>query len=431
MRPHPQRQLAALLLFALAPLAPAGEHTPEAAPGGRWPGFRGVGTGHTRATCLPLSWSEEHNQAWEVALAGYGQSSPVVWDGVVFVSSAVGERKQICRLAALRLSDGVELWARELPASVEIEATGTVSRGAPTPAVDADRVYAFFESGDLFAFDHRGELLWQRSLAQEFGPFQGNHGVASSPCAADGALLLLADHAGPSWLLCVDGRSGEDRWKRDREPRVSWTSPVLAGWGEERELLVSSNGLLEGIDLQSGARRWALQGIEGNTVASPTALGGRVLLASSKAEEVRLLERGAPEREPRVLWRPERKHELAFASPTVVGERVLLFGKSGVVVCLELESGRRLWEERLGEAPWASPIVAGDRVYVFGKDGHSVVLRAGARAPELLAESRLETGSPVHGAAAVDRCLLLREGQRLRCLRELDPPATLPESSGQ
>lgn len=170
-----------------------------------WPGFRGFGDSHARSSDMPVSWSQSE-LAWHVELPGYGQSSPVVWGNKVFVTSIEGEFKETLVLTCLDLHSGEVSWQRRFPASQKIEYSEMVSRAAPTPVVDAHRVYAFWESGDVIALDHQGEALWQRSLTDDYGPFQGNHGVVS----------------------CADKQSGELRW-RHRLGETCWASPIAAG----------------------------------------------------------------------------------------------------------------------------------------------------------------------------------------------------------
>lgn len=82
-----------------------------------------------------------------------------------------------------------------------------------------------------------------------------------------------------------------------------------------------------------------------------------------------------------------------WASPTVVDGRVLLFHRSGtqeVLDCLELDSGRRIWQfayeapyrDRYGSGDGArtSPVVGGGRVWSFGITGvmHCVDLKSGS-----------------------------------------------------
>ena len=107
------------------------------------------------------------------------------------------------------------------------------SAGAHQPAVDALRVYAFFESGDLQAFDHDGKLLWQRKLTADYGEFKGNHGIGSSLALFEDRVIVLIDHDGPSYLLALDAATGKNVWKLDRPSKISWTSPIVGNTADQ------------------------------------------------------------------------------------------------------------------------------------------------------------------------------------------------------
>jgi hypothetical protein len=61
-----------------------------------WPQFRGPrGDGTSRETGLPLRWSATDHIRWKATVPGEGHSSPIVWNGAVFLTSAdkaTGER---------------------------------------------------------------------------------------------------------------------------------------------------------------------------------------------------------------------------------------------------------------------------------------------------------------------------------------------------
>ena len=169
-----------------------------------WPGFRGVGDSRTEAVNLPLEWTDEKNVAWKAALPGYGQSSPVVWRDKIFLTAVEGAMKEKLLVLCHDLKSGRELWRKEFAATFTMKDSGTVSKAAPTAAADDKRVYVFFESGDLLALDHKGNLQWQRKLADEYGGYKTNHGLGSSVALTDKAVTLLVVHSGPSYLLAVD-----------------------------------------------------------------------------------------------------------------------------------------------------------------------------------------------------------------------------------
>ena len=72
--------LATTLALALAPL-------PEA--GANWPQWRGpLGTGSAPGAEPPLTWSESANVRWKTPIPGFGTSTPVVWNDLVFLLAA-------------------------------------------------------------------------------------------------------------------------------------------------------------------------------------------------------------------------------------------------------------------------------------------------------------------------------------------------------
>ncbi len=260
--------LVACLAFAVTPLE-------------CWSGFRGDGTSVANGCALPTSWDDQKNVVWRADVEGYGQSSPVVWSDLIVVTSVAGPEKTELLTAGYGLADGKRRWLHRTTGTQGIPDSDMTSKAAPTPAVDAERVYTFFESGNVLALDHQGQPLWSRDLVADYGPFKCNHGLGSSPVLTRNAVVLLIEHEGPSYLLAVDKATGATRWKSDHASRVSWSSPVVSTEHDREEILVSSNGFVEAIDAADGKTRWQLEGLKGNTVPSPTLVGNRVLVGSS------------------------------------------------------------------------------------------------------------------------------------------------------
>ncbi len=396
------------LLLAAALCAADGTDAASQPPA--WSGFRGNGASTTAVENLPLTWSAEKGIAWDVELPGYGQSSPVVWGDKLFVTAGKGDMKETLIVAAYNLADGKLLWKQELPATEKVKVSDYVSRSAPTPVVDADRVYAFFESGDVFALDHAGKLQWKRQLTQEYGAYQGNHGLGSSLALAEAGLILLIDHSGPSYLLCLDPASGKNQWKVDREPRISWSSPIVAGQGDDQEVLISSKGLVQAYRAANGELLWEQTGLDGNTIASPTVANDLVIVGSSDAAWNVALKRG-PKIEDRIAWKADATS--SFGSPLVHRGRAYFVNRSGVATAVEIASGKNIWTQRLPGSCWTSPIGAGDRVYFFTKDGSTMVMAAEGNEANVLAENSLPAEGIAYGVAVAPGAFVIRLGERL------------------
>jgi outer membrane protein assembly factor BamB len=394
--------------------------------GPNWPGFRGQGDSLTTARDLPLKWSAEEGIAWTASLKGYGQSSPVVWGGTVFVTSIEGPDKESLHVAAFEVKTGKSLWTQTFKSSKQSELTDYVSKAAPTPVVDGERVVAFFESGDLIALDHAGKTLWQRALTNEYGNFEGNHGIGSSLAQTEKHIIVLIDHSGPGYLLAIDKATGKNAWKVDREKRVSWSSPIVVGDGGSSEIVISSNGILEAFDAADGKRMWFRDGLKGNTVASPTVTKDAIYIGADgrapgdKPDNI-AVKRGGKDRlaDEAILWRAEKATN-SFGSPLVFDGVAYFTSKAGIAFALDPKTGKELWSLRLGDSCWASPIGAGDRVYFFQTKGKTTVIKSGPPAagtePQMLAENTVGIDGRIYGVAPVDGAFLIRNGTKLICV---------------
>lgn len=384
----------------------------EACPPDRWPGFRGIGTSVAAATDLPVTWSDEAGIAWKIDLPGYGQSSPVVWEDRVFVTTMQGEEKEAPTILCFDLANGKELWRREYTSSQTATASNYVSRSAPTPCLDAERVYAFFESGDLFSLTHTGDLVWERSLVDEYGPIEGNHGIGGSPVLAGDRLVVPMLHGGPSYLLTTELDTGETIWRTEFEARVAWSSPCLTGSG----VVISGAGAVDAYDLATGEQQWRIDSLEGNNVPSPSFAEDVIVIGSQeRSSNLALVLRN--DGRPRIDWRSERATS-SFASPLVHRGSAYFVSKAGVAQCTDSHSGGLIWKERLPSSCWASPLAAGNHIYFFGKEGDTTVYAADGDALKI-AENQLSLSddSRVYGIAAVESNLLVRTGRTLTCIR--------------
>ena len=385
----------------------------------RWPGFRGGPDNNvSRAARLPLTWSDE-SVAWRVTTPGFGQSSPVIWDDTVFLTSLEGPTKETIFVTAIGLDDGAERWRQTFEAAESFEWNDYVSKGAPTPAVDGERLYAFFDSGDLLALTHDGETVWRRRLGAEYGSVGGNHGVGNSLLLTDRAVVVLQTRRTYSYLLAVDPATGETLWKADREPGVAWSTPVLAPGGEE--IVVSASGRIEGFDPATGERTWFFDGLRGNHVPSPTVTEDLVIVGGMSVQANLALRRGRAGAldATDVAWTAGSASN--FASPFAYRQCVYWVNPAGAARCLAPESGTVRWTHRLPASTWATPLGHGDHVYFFTQDGVTQVLRASPDAPEVLATNHLSVDSPVTGFAAVDDAIVIRAGTEvIRVGREMN-----------
>jgi outer membrane protein assembly factor BamB len=402
-----------LILFFCIHLLGAMPSVPQA-----WPGFRGAGDCRTTAQKLPTEWADQRNVAWRADLPGYGQSSPVVWKNRIYLTSVEGANKEKLLVSAYDLKKGSRLWLKQFDSAMPMKDTNTVSKAAPTPVVDGNRLYVFFESGDLMALDHSGKQLWQRRLTKEYGEFKAGHGLGSSLAMTDGALILLVAHLGPSYLLAIDKQAGRNLWKTDRQAAMSWATPLITEYKGQSQIIITASGEVAAYETQTGKQLWSMKGLKGNVIPSPSVSGDLAIIGSSdKGSNVAIRLGGSGDvTGTHVVWRAQEA-TANFASPLIHGGRVYFVNKVGVAFCLDLQTGAEIWRERIGGECWATPLAAGERIFFFTNEGVTSVMREGAK-PELITKNVLSEVERIYGIAAVDNALLLRSGRKLIKLSE-------------
>ena len=380
-----------------------------------WKGFRGNGNSYSESMELPLQWSDNKNILWRSKISGYGQSTSVIYDDSIFTTSTIGEQSEELIISCHSLQEGNLKWEKRFAAPVKIKRSQYVSQAAPSPVVDKNHIYCFFESGLLLALDHAGDLKWKRALTKEYGPFEGNHGVGSSLFQSKSGLGLLIEHAGPSYLLKLDKDTGRNAWKIDRTERVSWSTPTLAVKENGELLFISSNGVVECIDFLNGKTLWKEDGLEGNTVASPAFNENLVIVGSSKPGNTMAFKQEITEgNQSQVEWIAEDA-TCSFGSPLVTEKFVYLVNRAGVATCHEIKNGKKLWDLRLPGSCWASPLHSPGRVYFFTKDGETVVIKDDGT-KKLLGENKVSIEGRIYGVAAVKKFFVVRTGSELICI---------------
>ncbi|MEM6705269.1 MAG: PQQ-binding-like beta-propeller repeat protein [Acidobacteriota bacterium] len=402
----------ALLLAALVGTPLAASDDSGSSDSTDWTGFRNAGQALPESTDPPTDLA---TPTWTIELPGFGQSSPVVFDGVIFMTSVTGEQKETIWISAHDFADGRELWRKSWPASETMKSNEMVARAAPTPAVDSERLIALFGSGDLVAVDLEGKLLWRRNLSKEYGSFAGNHGVANSVALTDNAAVVLLARKTYSYLLAVDRGTGETLWKTDRAAGVSWTTPTVSPEGDE--IVVSSNGSVEGYDPKNGERLWIVEDVKSNTAQSPVVTAEHVLVSGSEATANFAIKRGLRGvlDSSAIAWTSESTSN--FGSPALSKDCAYWVNKAGVAQCIDPTTGRSRWKHRLPQSIWATPIVSQGRVYFFGDGGAIQILEDSASGAEVLASFELELDTQLTAAIAVDSTLLIRAGNQLRAYR--------------
>ncbi|MHC4271612.1 MAG: PQQ-binding-like beta-propeller repeat protein, partial [Planctomycetota bacterium] len=175
-----------------------------------WPEFRGPNKdGHSKATELPLTWSETENIKWKVPMHGRGWSTPVVWGEKIWMTTA-GEKGEQMFAVCVSLNTGevlhdIKIFDNENPPGI----SSMNSYASPSPLIEEGRVYVHFGTFGTACLDTTtAEVLWQRrdlNCDHEEGP-------GSSPVMFGELMILTLDGGDVQYLAALNKNTGETVW---------------------------------------------------------------------------------------------------------------------------------------------------------------------------------------------------------------------------
>lgn len=405
--------------------------------GDGWSGFQNGGNPVVSGGNYSTEWSPESGIAWEKELAGYGQSTPVICDETIFVTSVSGDLKETCHVEAFEAKTGNRAWQFSINNSSPTESTTYVSKAAPSPVCDSAGVIALFEGGNIVALSSSGKLRWQRDLVTEYGTIESRHGLSSSLEQNDKIVFVWIERSENPYVLALSKSTGETIWKADGPGVTSWSSPRLLPVGNSTHLVLSGIGKLVGLDPATGERLWEFDKIAGNSTPTPIPIGSNRFLIGATvgrgesgggkaAESNGVIEISGSEEDgysAEYVWQAKAATS-SFGSPIAHNGLAWFVNQSGVIYCLDLKTGEQKYASRTAGSIWATPVVIGDFLYLFSKNGTTTVIKSGLEF-EIVAENHLWEsahskveqpafgGSVLYAASPANSQLVLRRGDRI------------------
>ena len=313
---------------------------------GQWRGPEATGVG--RHADPPLTWSETEHIAWKVEVPGRGSASPIVWGDKVFLLTAVpidgpatsaatgctspqpppgrragrGGRRgrrgpqaipmHRFMVMAFDRETGAVVWERvareEVPHEGYQQPNGTYASGSAV--TDGERLYAFFGSWGLYAYDMDGELQWEVDLGTRL--MRNAFGEGSTPALHGDTLVVTWDHiGGQSFVAAIDTRTGDERWRSNRDEIDTWATPLIVEHEGRAQVITPAMDQVYSYDLETGETIWRSRGTTMNAIPSPVHAGGIVYVTSgyrgSNLQAIRLADaRGDIADTGAIVWQLDR-----------------------------------------------------------------------------------------------------------------------------
>jgi outer membrane protein assembly factor BamB len=354
----------AATLGIMAGLAQAAAPAPAA---GEWPGWRGPNRdGKSSDAGLLKEWPEGGPPLlWKVDTLGNGFSSVAVSDGTVYIT---GDTADKLILYAFDM-DGKPKWQAPIDAPWTKSHPGARS----TPVIDGGKVYLVSGNGVVACLDAKtGKPVWGRNM-KEFGGSVPGWGYAES-------VLILGNMAvitpgGSKCLVALNKTTGQPIWTSTGFTGGAQYGSALAFEMGGAPLIVqgTAKGLVC-VSAKTGAAVWSNPFCEGNTANCPTPAyaDGHVFWANGYGKGGICMRLSVQGRNMRADEAYKTGDMVSHHGGYIIHEGHVYGNHNGGWVCLELKTGKKMWEEKgvgKGSVTWAD-----NMLYLFGESGGKVGL---------------------------------------------------------
>ena len=403
-----------------------------------WPQFRGPsGDGISDAKDLPSEWSQTENVAWKTEIFGKGWSSPVVADGQIWLTTAVstelspelraerekkasspgGKAFASVALFALQfdLNDGTQKQKIKLFEVQDPQIIHTLnSFASPTPVIDGDFVFINFGTFGTACLQRKsGKVVWKRddiNVNHETGP-------GSSPVIWKDLLIIHFDGIDKQFVAAFDKKTGTTRWQTQRTGEMhqspsmqkAFATPLVVRQNGNEVLVSPAANWVYGYDPRTGKELWKTNyGKLGfSCVPRPIVNDNLVYICTSFMQSSLLaidLSSGNSQSAP-IKW--EFNQQVPnMSSPIIVDGNIYFTSDRGIATCVDAESGKMVWRERLGGDVSASPVYGDGKLYMSNRNGETFVLKPGDEY-QLVAKNKLD--SRIMGSPAIsENSLIIR-----------------------
>jgi len=363
-----------------------------------------------------------------------GHSTPVIGGDLLWFSSATGDgKKQFVN--CFDRHTGKQLQHKLLFENPEPEELGNPlnNYAAPSPVLEADAVYFHFGTYGTARLDPvTAAVVWQRRDIN----VRHFRGPGSSPLLWNNLLILTFDGINEQFTIALDKKTGATVWKtprstnygdldkdgkptRDGDMRKAYFTPTVFEIAGKPQLISVGSRAAFGYDPATGKELWTIP--HGGFNAAPRALQmPGMIFINTGAERSHLLGVRTDDKmsgdisASHTVWDRDKRNS-SESCPVLIGDRIYQTTRGGIVSCLDVKTGKEVWEDRLPGQHLPSPIAAGDRLYFSNDRGEVNVVRAADKF-EIIATNKFSGGADdriTSSPAVADGAIFIRTKSHL------------------
>jgi len=391
---------------------------------GDWAEWRGPNRdGVSTEKNLPVKWSPTgDNLAWRAPYGG--RSAPIVMGDRVYLQNSAGKGETLQeRVMCFNADTGKLLWEHRFNVYLSDVPPHRVGWASPVGDPATGNIYVFGVGGNLIGLNRDGKVLWERSLAEDFGLLTTHGGRTVSPLI-DGDLVIVSgvtfqwgQHGrGAHRFMAFDKKTGETMWisaPGGRPYDTTYAPPIIVNVNGTRLLIQGgSDGFVYAIKAQTGEPVWKIE-ISKRGLNTGVVVYNNFAILTHSEENLESSEMGMMLAVDATAKGEIKKDQIkwstygwqgGFSSPVLDGERLYQVDNGANIAAFDVNTGKQLWLKNLGTIQKASPVFADGKLYVGTENGKFYILKPSATGCEILDEDQLgteELPETIVGSAAV------------------------------
>lgn len=333
----------------------------------------------------PVEWGDFKNIVWKTKVPGRGHSSPTIFDGRIYLTTA-DKTEQTQSVLCYDQKSGDKLWEKVIHRGQLVRRIHQKNTHAsPTVACDGESLFVFFNNSDkvwLTKLDLAGKQLWQKEagLFKPFYPF----GFGGSPTIHGDRVIVAAESEKVGFIASYDKESGKEIWRQERN-RTSYSSPIVAEVGGKKQVLLSGGSSVAGMDVDSGKELWKAPTIW--QVSCGTLVWNKDHVFASggfpRAQTLCVKADGSGE----IVW----TNKVKCYEQSMMYHDGFLYGISdaGIGYCWNAEDGSEMWKARMEGPVSCSLMLANGNLYYASEKGTTFVFKATPEKFDLIARNKL------------------------------------------